>query len=167
MSNPARSEEEITTILMALVAWAGQVTPASKYLQAEFGIGINPRTLQDWKLRYAARYDEMREKYAADKEQQLVHNLRDLAGAASDAAMLGVEKAKERLEAGRDDSPAQSAASLAKVAQTSTDKLLTLTNRPTTISETRNVQEILRSLVAKGVLSLPEEPVQIEGSVDG
>ena len=84
--------------------------------------------------------------------------------------MLAVAQAKQRLEDGVDPDPARTAANLASMAQRLTDKRLALQGRPQRILETRNETEILRSLLAKGVLKmpdlpdLPDEPKQIEAT---
>lgn len=162
MSNPARSEEEITTILMALVAWAGQTGPASNYLKAEKGIAISPSTLTSWKTRYADRYDELRERHSAQLEGNLANEMREVARLAVEGTRLAVEKSIERLENGKDQDTARSAASLARVAQTSTDKLMTLTGRPKEYTESRDATQILRGLVAKHPQIFGLAPAQIE-----
>ena len=63
--------------------------------------------------------------------------------------MKAVEAAERMLDTGQDRDPARTAASLSKVSQVSTDKLMSLTGRPTVITETRGMNEILRSLAQK------------------
>lgn len=166
-SGPAApyTQEEIDKCLTALVAYAGVANAAVKYLEsiADGGRVPTPGTLAQWaRTLHWERYEQLREQWAGKVEQTVANDMRDAAREAVEVQRLAVEKARERLEAGRDDDPARSAASLARVAQSNTDKLLSLTGRPTQITENRNVNEILRSLVAKGVLALPDEPVQIE-----
>lgn len=162
MSNPARTEEEVNTILVALAAWGGQINPASKYLKAEKGIAISPATLKDWKTRYGERYDRLREQNSASAEGTLAHEMREVALLAVGAERLAVEKTVERLESGEETDTARAAANLSRVAQSSVDKLMSLTGRPTQITETRDAFEIMRKLVQMGVLQAPDEPTQIE-----
>jgi hypothetical protein len=150
------SHEEIETGLMAMIAWVGNASAASRYLQSEKQLTISPGTLNNWKQIHAIRYDELREKYAAQMESQIAHELRDVARLATDVQRLALQRASERLEAGEDDDPSRSAANAARVSQSNIDKLLSLTGRPTQITETRNLGEILRSLAAKGVIAIPE-----------
>jgi len=164
------SQEDIDWCLQALVAWAGNSNAAHTWLEAHAeGRRVPSKgTLINWrKTLHWERYEQLREQWGSLRERAIANDMRDVAAAAVDAQMLAVERAKERLEADRDSEPARTAAALAKVGQVSVDKLLSLTGRPTTITENRNVNEILRSLVAKGVLALPDEPAQIEGSVGG
>ena len=78
--------------------------------------------------------------------------------------MMAVEAARGRLESGKDEDPGRTAANLARVAQSATDKRLSLQGRPTQITETRDLGAILRSLAAKGIIQVPDEPAQIEAS---
>lgn len=145
------TEDEIIAGLMAVIAWAGNATAAARYLKAEKGIDLNAATLNSWKTVHAARYAEMREQYASQKETELAHEFRDVAMLAVVGERLAIEKATARLKAGKDEDPGRTAANLARVAQSSTDKLMTVTSRPTQITENRGLQEILRSLGAMGV----------------
>lgn len=171
-SGPAHaySQEEIDTCLQALVAWSGNTSAAVRYLEsiAEDGQRVpTPITLLNWsRTKHWERYEQIREQWGGLREKSISNDMRDAAQEAVDAQRLAVEKAKERLEANRDDDPARSAANLARVAQSNVDKLLSLTGRPSQITESRNVNEILRSLVAKGVLSLPEAPDEVDGTVE-
>ena len=166
MSNAHRSEEETTTILMALVAWAGNATKASEYLRAEKDIAIAPATLTSWKVRYGDRYDEMRDKYRDQLESNLANEYRDVARLAVEATREAIEKSREQLAKNQDRDPARSAAALATVAHKATDKLMSLTGRPKEITEHRDASEILRGLISKhpAVFGLTE-PLQIEGGV--
>lgn len=171
-SGPAApfSQEEIDQALTAMVAYAGKAHTAVKYLATNGNPDLRVPTgvtLLDWsRTTHWERYEQIRETWAAKVELTVANDMRDAAREAIEVQRIAVEKTRERLEAGRDDDPARSAANLARVASTNTDKLLSLTGRPSQITESRNVNEILRSLVAKGVLSLPDAPEQIEASVE-
>ena len=160
VNNPYTAEE-IETALQAMVAWAGNASQARRYLESKYGLQMTSSQLSHWKNHlHAARYDEIREKYAEGMEARIAHEQRDLAMLAAQTQRLAVERAHERLEAGEDQDPAKSAANLAKVAQSNVDKLMTLTNRPQQITETRNIQELVRSLAALGLIRVPDEPQQ-------
>jgi hypothetical protein len=167
-SGPAApfNQEEIDQALTAMIAYAGKAHTAVKYLMANGKPDLRVPTgvtLLDWsRTTHWERYEQLREQWSAKVEQTISNDMRDAAREAIEVQRVAVEKARERLEANRDDDPARSAANLARVASANTDKLLSLTGRPTQITESRNVNEILRSLVAKGVLALPDAPTQIE-----
>lgn len=153
----APTEDEVTTGLLALVAWAGNATAAASSLKAEGKALTSAATLRTWSRgAYAERYQELREKYAERLEGQLVAEYRDVARHAVEVQRLALDKALERLKKGEDHDPSRTAANTATVADKMTAKMLALSGRPTSIREDRNVGEILRSLAAKGVLHLPK-----------
>lgn len=158
------SDEEVEMGLMALVAWAGSPTRAARYLKETGKLDVSDSTLRNWKQVHAIRYTELREKYKDQLEEQLTQELRDVAIIATNAARLAVEKATDALESGEERDPARAAANLSKVAATSTDKVLSLTGRPTQITQTRNAEEIIRSLVQLGVIQVPDAPALPEAS---
>lgn len=166
-SGPAApySQEEIDRALTALVAYAGNAAGAVRYLAtvSDTGLGIpGAATLLQWsRTTHWERFEQLREQWASKVEQTVANDMRDAARQAIEVQRLAVERARERLEDNLDEDPSRSAANLARVAQSNTDKLLSLTGRPTQITESRNAEEILRSLVARGVLQLPDAPVQI------
>lgn len=143
------SAEEITKGLMAMVGWAGSAADAHKSLKVD-GLDIPTSTLRSWvKETHRDQYEELRSKYAAQMEEMLVKNYREMALRTSAVQMKAVEAAEKMLDTGQDRDPARTAASLSKVSQVSTDKLMSLTGRPTVITEERGMQEILRSLAQK------------------
>lgn len=157
------TEEHITTGLMAMIQAAGNATAASRYLKSEKDLSINAPTLNGWRTTHAIRYDDLRERYRTQMEENLSHEMRDVARLATEAQRLAIERTQARLIAGEEHDPSRAAANLGRVAQTATDKLLALTGRPTQITETRNLSEILRSLAAKGVIEIPAEAVSDAG----
>ena len=166
MSLSKFTEEQVTTGLMALIAWAGNAAAASRALKADKGLDIPSVTLNSWaKDVYAPRYAEMREKYAEQMETELVHEYRDVARQAVEVQRKALDRAMYELSCNNDRDPARTAANAARVAQSMTDKMLALSGRPTSIREDRNLQEIMRSLVAKGILQLPEGEV-VEETAD-
>lgn len=149
-------EEAVTAGLMAMIAWAGNASAASRQLAREGTWQISAAVLTQWRTLHGARYDQLREKYAGQMEANLAHEFRDVARLAVEVERLALEKTVAGLVSGEERDPSRAAANAARVAQSSTDKLLSITGRPTQITETRGLQEILRSLAAKGVLQLPE-----------
>lgn len=143
------TQEDITKGLMAMVGWAGSAADAHKSLKAE-GLEVPTSTLRSWvKETHRDEYEELKGKYAVQMEAVLVKSYREMAIRASAVQMKAVEAAERLLDTGQDRDPARTAASLSKVSQVSTDKLMSLTGRPTVITETRGMNEILRSLAAK------------------
>ena len=162
---PPYTQEDIDDALTAMIAFAGNSNEAVRYLEAQ---GINAptqQTLWRWaRTTHWQRYEELRETVAQRRENTLANNYLDAAHAATEVAMMAVEAARGRLESGKDEDPGRTAANLARVAQSATDKRLSLQGRPTQITETRDLGAILRSLAAKGIIQVPDEPAQIEAS---
>ena len=155
------TEAEITEGLMAVIAWAGNASAAARSLKAQGKMEVSSTTLLEWmRERHAAKYEELREKYADQLEAQLIHEYRDVARLAVEVQRTGLEKAKSRLEDGKDQDPARTAANAATVADKMTRNMLSLSGRPTSIREDRNLNEVLRSLAAKGIIDLPPDSVQ-------
>lgn len=152
------TQEDIDNALTALIAYAGNGTAACKWLNAQGMNAPNATSLLAWaRTTHWERYEELREKVAAKAENTLANNYLDAAREATEVAMMAVNAARGRLESGQDDDPGRTAANLARVAQSATDKRLSLQGRPTQITENRNLGEILRSLAAKGIIEIPDE----------
>lgn len=161
-------EKAVENGLLALVACNGRCRKAEALLQARGVWNINAKQLYEWKNgTHAAKYQELREKHAPDLEKRLSAGLRDTAMLASEGMQKAVLKAMEGLKDDKD--PSKTAANLATVADKTTRNMLGLEGRPTSITETRNVNEILRSWAERGIVQFtdaPEEPEQIEEAND-
>jgi hypothetical protein len=158
------TQEEITKGLMAMVGWAGRAVDARRALEVE-GLDIPTSTLRTWvESTHREQYEELRSKYSDKMEAILINNYRELAVRTSMVQRKAIEEAEKRLDRGADTDPARTAAALSKVSQVSTDKLMSLTGRPTVITEERGMSEILRSLAAKvpGLVLLEGEVVEDE-----
>ena len=168
---PAYTAEEIDDALTALIAYAGNGAGAKKYLESVGKRAPTGQTLKEWaRVKYWGRYEELREKFAEKNAKTLENNFLDAARYATETAMLAVDKARERLENNKDDDPGRTAANLARVAQTATDKRHTLQGVPQLQAENQNLNALLRGMVARfpQVISLAEEPKGIEeASVTG
>jgi hypothetical protein len=161
--------KEIDTALTVVASLSGNYTRAAKVLREEHGMSVRHTTLSLWRRdTYADRYEDIREQLRPQIEKQLVDSLLDIATLATDAEREAIALAQRRLKTGEEDDPARAAANFARVVQSSTDKMLALQGRPSHISETRGVAEILSGLVAMGVLEppdKPEEPKEISEAV--
>lgn len=152
---PEPEHEEMA--LKALIAFAGSPSAASEALRAQYGITASPEELARMRDHtHAERYAALQESYAPDIEQAMVRELRELARAAMMGERLGIEKALTALPNMPPVPAAQIALNLSKIKQTNIDKLLALTGRPTTITESRSAEDLIRALVAKNILEVPE-----------
>lgn len=100
-SPPRHSQEEITRGLLAVVAWAGNHTAASRDL-GKRGFAISVNTLKRWTAeQHFAEYQRLRDEHAPAVEAQLAHQFRDVAAHAVRVQMLALQAAEKRLEEGQ------------------------------------------------------------------
>jgi hypothetical protein len=159
-------EKVVMQALGALAANSGNATLSARQLIEDGVVDKDVTTfaglIRSWSRdKYAKQYRELQDKLAPDLEATLVHSLRDRAQQAVTLQELALDKTMERLERGRDEDPSRTAANLARVAQANTDKMLSLSGRPSRITEVRDPYEVLRALAARvpGLIDLPDEAV--------
>ncbi len=165
------TEDEIKQGLLAVIAMNGNVLAATRALEeADPPMFVNNTTLRAWVNKdHMIEYQRLRDEYEAQMEQHLADSFRGVAAQSVEVQSLALGAAKERLGKGVDSEPAKTAMLAARAGGTAVEKLMTLTNRPERITEQRDVSDVLRSLVGKGVLKMipqavPDPP---ESSVDG
>lgn len=134
------SREEIDHALLQLYLVGGNTWRVADQL------GIPDRTLRDWLVRHADRYEELAQKHGPKLEQQVVRQLEQNVIHAGEATRQAIAKSLEQLEAGEAKDPAATARNLATVQGIAVDKMLTLTGRPAQITEHRDTAQIMRAL---------------------
>jgi len=135
--------EQVDGALLALCVNGGNSIQTAKQLK-ERGMDVASSTLREWKLYdYPKRYAQIHSQHFSALEDTLVRNERELALAASQASLKAVQKASEQIDQGIQD-PARAAQALATTAGIATDKLLTLTGRPTATIQHVDSEAILR-----------------------
>lgn len=153
MAPEVYTEAEITECLIALISWGGQATATVRALKAQGKRTPTPVTLTAWSRdKYAARFNELSEKYAEQLEGQLIAEYRSLIRRALDVERLALDRTEARLKANEDNDPGRTAANLSRVSQSHTDKMLSLSGRPTAIKEDRGPEAVIAALVAMKVL---------------
>lgn len=112
---------------------------------------------------FTERFEKRRDELAPLLERSLANNLLDNAARAAAVVGLAIQRAGERIEAGREMDPARVARDLSQVVSQSVDKRLAVQGRPTQITEHRDVREIVRALEAlKVVQVIDSTSVEIE-----
>jgi hypothetical protein len=161
-----RNHKEVDLCLAAVVRCFGNYSQACDML-AENGINMNGTSLKKWvQGRHRERFLEIRAQLAPELERDVAQDMLSVAGRATRVNHTAIEKAYERLVAGKDEDPSRSAVNLARVAQLNTDKMLSLQGRPIEHRESRDVTEMLRALVGMGVLKVGEEPQVIDATAE-
>lgn len=148
------SEETVVSGLMAIVAHPGNMAEAARVA------GVSPETLKKWADDRGEQLRELKDKYADELEANLIERTRAVAYAAAEAEQMAIQQTLVKLQNGTISDPHRAARDMADVRSKATDKLLSLTGRPTKITEHRDVGDIMRKLQRLGVV---EQPV-IEGS---
>jgi len=143
---------EVDAALTAVALCGGRVTRAHEQLKAS-GVNIPYRTLAAWVADlFPNRYRHLAEQVAPQIEKSMVATARAAAMRSFEVAGEAVELEAQRLAAGEVKDAAASSRNLATTGGIMTDKMLLLDGRPTQISEQRSMDDVLRSLAAKGFI---------------
>lgn len=141
----AHSQQDIERGLTALA-----ICPDSKTAAEQ--TGFNERTLRYWRTHHPERWEHILANRARIIDQACIEEFRAIAQKAAHGSLIAVEREIANLQAGRTREPAQAALNLIKVAATSIDKVALMEGRPTSITEHRTTDDVLRSLEAKGYI---------------
>lgn len=161
----------VTKILTAVAAHQGRVSPALQSVRSEIE-GKMPAqdTVDEWKrTQYGDQYRRILQELGTEQEQTIAGLARRIALSAASTELMAIEAAAKRLQAGRDEDPARSAANLSRVKSANIEKVLQLEGRPTVISERVELTATLNALQAKKVIRLASEIVdgEVEEITDG
>ncbi len=149
--------EKVTAALVVLAELGGNVKAAAKRT------GISQPTLRDWRSeKHAAQYDEIRTKFGRELEEQLITTARVNAHRAGEVEAELIERM--RTVSDKDAPAALRAITDAKAKNV--DKLLSLTGRPSAITENRDPSSILESLVRLKVLKVDESAIDTTATED-
>lgn len=172
MSGPGEkfTEDETKQILLAVIAAGGNCAAGVRALgDHENPLFPNVSTVRVWVNKtHKMEYQRLRDEYGQELEQTIADSMRFVAGAAAEVQLLALAAAKKRLEENNDAEPAKTASFAARAGGTAVEKLMTLTNRPERITEQRDINQTLRSLVGRGVLKMIPggEPETVDGTVE-
>lgn len=169
VARPARqfTDSEIGKALMELVRHNNNAAAASRALKDEHNLSVGAAKLIEWRdTTYPDRYEQARDTRAA----VLANEAEDLAHAYARAEWLALNKTVESIEEGTVD-PRDLGGLVRNLA---TAKGINLSNanvlrgRPTSITESRGAEDIMRSLFAKlnVVDSTAEEVHEIDAGND-
>lgn len=154
----AVKDEEAHVAMRTLAALFGDATAAARVLDETSAAFLSPERLLEWRNGpHRDLYEQYADELAPGLEDAIVRRQRELAARATlleDRLLSKIEK--ELADRTLQNTP-QALQAVTKTKQTAVDKLFTLTQRPTQITETRNAFEIVRQLEALRVL-VPIEP---------
>lgn len=104
------------------------------------------------------RYEERRKQLVPQLETRFANDLLDSSRRATLVTRLAIDQTRELLNAGEVRNPSRVARDLAQVTAQSIEKRHAIQARPTQIVEHRDVNDIVRQLVAMGVATADEPP---------
>lgn len=146
------TEETVRLALTTMVACGGDAGEAYKLLRdgSEEPLGLSKLILESWRdVRFPRLYAQIAEHYGRELEETVVVQMRELAAAAARVQRKAIERAGEGVEEMTAVEAAKAARDLAHVSGQNVDKLLTLTGRPTEITEERSAIQIARGIMAR------------------
>lgn len=152
------SEAQLTERLAALVASAGSPRRARQRLRSD-GIEVTEAQLSKLRDDHNGMYLALASEHARAQEEAIAQQFRELVVGANRVTAAYIDHLSEQMEQGvmpRDIE--RTVTALAKVAQVSTDKLLSVTGRPVSGQNTDPMQSA-RELVRMGLLVPVERPV--------
>lgn len=142
-------EAHVQAGLTQIALNAGNHRNAHKALAA-MGYHIPPGTLEDWKNRtHADRYQQVRDELVPQVHARIAEECEDNARLAAEIEALALEATRQQLATGDLKDASSAARNMATVRGINIDKASLLRGRPTSIVETRDATEVLRSLAAQ------------------
>jgi hypothetical protein len=146
-------QRERETAMSVLASLAGDTQTTARVLEDQYSIFVNADTIQSWRSGPCRDlYRRYQEEYAPKLEEALVREAREVAGRAMILERRLLDETERQLSTGKMNDPAKAAANISRVKQSAIDKLLSLTGRPTTITQHQDAAEIIRALEGRGVL---------------
>lgn len=148
-----QEEKDADTSMKVLAALSGDAKTAAAYLIEHEGIDTSPAKLMaQRKGKDFATYERYADEFAPRLEALLVREMREVAAQSLSLERKLMEKLDKQLTDNTLQDPSRALQAVSKVKQTSVDKLLSLTGRPTSITEHRSASEIVKKLEALRVL---------------
>jgi ATP-dependent exoDNAse (exonuclease V) alpha subunit len=120
--------------------------------QASEHTGIPSSTIRSWTKNQPERYEHILNNRARLIDQACIDEFRNLAQTAVRVSLIAVKQEEKNLLAGRTREPGQSGLNLIKTAALAIDKIALMEGRPTSITEHRTADDILRGLEKQGYL---------------
>lgn len=149
---------QLDRVLMVLASCGGSERLAAKKLRQskDDPLRITAPQLAAVRNDNERRYQELFERYRNEIEAGAIRSITEAMTGAFAGAVMAVDQARDKLEAGDVKDPGKLGRDLAVTGAILADKLLVLTNRPNQIREKRNVDDILKDIAR-----------QIQHDIDG
>jgi hypothetical protein len=136
---------------------------AKAYIEDQGYSKVSVAALETIKRNKGDEIEKVRRELAPKLEGTLVSDLGDEARRATAIIELALQRTEERLRTNVVSDPSRVARDISQLRTQAIDKKLALEGRPTSITETRSHEEVLRSLEAMGVVKQVEVKQVTEG----
>ncbi len=160
----SRENESGEQLALAAIAAHPTLEQAVEYLKEAHSIYTTVATLQKKTVKCRPELEEIREQLAPRVEAIRANDMLDNAGLATELERMCMERLQIQLEQGRVKDPARVARDLADLKAKNVDKRLAVQGRPTQITETRNLAEIVKAMEGMGIAK--QVDVTVEGSAE-
>ena len=157
---PDFTEADVEVGLRLLVLSGGDESRAARLMASE-GRPVDPRTLRSWRdERYAQRYSALTHEIANDISLETASRSMELAGMAQSVEEDMIREAQHKLKDIPARDLARSALAMAQIGETHTKTSRLLRDQPTSITEVRDVSEIMAELKHLEVIEGTAEEVE-------
>ncbi len=155
---PKFDEQDITNGLVMIISCGGNVNEAHRRLTSKGGNVPSLSVLKTWKTAHVDRYRELERKHGPQLEDIAVDNARRAMVLAAQVEQKGLESVIDAQKKAGYRTGSQDALNASKIKAAQVDQILKLTGRPTEITEHRNADDVMDSLMRK--LGIPiDEPI--------
>ena len=166
VKNAARAKDDPVGYDQALVALATYRTleEAQAHVEGLGGHRISIKALEVIQRNEGPEIERVRKELAPKLEQTLTLDLGDEGRMATAIIDLALQRTQERLKRNDISEPWKVAREVSQVRTQAVDKKLALEGRPTTITERRDMDEVVRALEGMGVAKQIEVTVDAEST---
>ena len=155
LSNEFHNPVTYNEALVAIATFP-TIEEAKAYLEADGFRVTSVAALETIKRNKGEEIEKVRAQLAPKLEGALINDLGDEARRATAIIELALQRTEERLRTNIVSDPSRVARDLSQLRTQAVDKKLALEGRPTSISEVRNVDEVVRALESLGVARVVE-----------
>lgn len=146
-ANPVSSE-----FALSAIARFPTLLEAKEYLEGLGYENLSEANLASFKTRMPKELAEVQARLAPEIEGEVANSALLIARRATEAESLAMERIIEKLQKDQFADPSTVLRNLSQVKTQNIDKRLALQGRPTTITQNRSTESILKALEAKGVV---------------
>jgi hypothetical protein len=151
-------------IALLTVAMCGGNHSRAHQTLIDQGHKVSLAAVKGWRSSYPNRYRALADKHKGAIEREVIASVREMTLRASEVAYAGIELEAQRIATGEVRDAGSSVRNMATAIGIGIDKILLLEGRPTTITESRSSDDVLRGLQAKGYVDTTAEELPADAA---